>query len=88
MHVMELGSEKDEIWTKSILHFATERQTHKTLLYDYFWEGEELQSTVDRKYGKISLLVPFEPPLTAGARYNILDLTETIKYGFVRHAWN
>jgi len=57
-------------------------------LHDYFLEGEELQSTVDRKYGKISLLVPFEPPLTAGASHTILDLTVTdiIKYGFVRNA--
>jgi len=54
-------------------------------LHDYFLEGEELQSTVDRKYGKISLLVPFEPPLTASATHTILDLTDIIKCGFVRN---
>jgi hypothetical protein len=42
----------------------------------------KLQSTTDRKYGMISLLAPFEPPLTAWARHDILDLRKNkIKYG-------
>jgi hypothetical protein len=46
----------------------------------YFYEEEKLQNTADRKYDMISLLVPFEPPLTAQARYTKSHLSELLKY--------
>jgi hypothetical protein len=47
----------------------------------YFCEEEKLQSTADRKYDMISLLMPSEPPSTAQARYKILKLSQILKYG-------
>jgi hypothetical protein len=48
----------------------------------YFYEEEKLQNTADRKYDMISLLVPFEPPSTAQARYKRLNLSEILKWSF------
>jgi hypothetical protein len=66
------------------MHVFLDRNSLKDLqlwMCDYFYEEEKLQSTADRKYDMISLLVLFEPPLTVQTRYKILHLSKILEYG-------